>query len=295
MNNASLYIVTVLIWGSTWLAIEFQLGVVPAEVSVFYRYALAAAILFAWCAVKRLRLRFSWRAHGQFALLGLLMFSINYLFAYHGQRYLDSALMAVAFSTLVWMNIINSRIFFGARTGRTVLIGAALGIIGMGLMFAPAIGEASLSDATLIGALMGVAGTYSASLGNMAAQKAQHMQLPIVQSNAWGMAYGAMINGIIALAAGSEFVYEPTLEYTASLIYLALFGSVIAFGAYLTLLGRIGASRAGYITILFPLVAILLSVLFEDLKLTPVMLSGMALVLIGNYLVMRRTAQAVKT
>ncbi|MEM7082343.1 MAG: EamA family transporter [Pseudomonadota bacterium] len=288
MNTASLYLTAVIIWGSTWLAIEYQLGVVPPEVSVFYRYLIAAAVLFGWCLFRQIPMRFDLKAHSRFALLGLMLFSLNYLLTYQGQRFITSALMSIAFSTMVWLNIINLRLFFKERTGWPVVVGATLGILGMTLMFAPAVQHLTLEDDTIIGALLGLTATYLASLGNMAAQLAQREQLPIVQSNAWGMAYGALFNGLIAWVLGREFVFDPSAQYVSSLIYLAVFGSVIAFGAYLTLLGRIGAARAGYITILSPLVAIVLSVLFEDLEITGVMLAGMMMVLAGNYYVLSK-------
>ncbi len=288
--TVGLYLTCVLIWGSTWLGIEYQLGVVPAEVSVFYRYALAAVILLAWCLIKRIPMRFSPRAHIRFALLGLLMFSVNYVLTYQGQRFITSALMSIAFSTMVWLNIINMRLFFNEKTGWPVLVGATLGIIGMTLMFSPAVKELTLEDATVIGALLGIAATYIASLGNMAAELANREKLPVLQSNTWGMVYGAAFNGLIALALGREFSFEPTVGYVGSLVYLALFGSAIAFGAYLTLIGRIGPAKASYITILSPLVAIGLSFLFEDMRFSWVMIAGIVMVLAGNYFVLSRRA-----
>ncbi len=293
-STAALYVIAVLIWGSTWLGIEYQLGIVPAEVSVFYRYLLAASILFTWCLFKRIPMRFNLRAHSRFALLGLLLFCLNYLLTYQGQRYITSALMSIAFSTMVWLNIINMRLFFGQRTGWSVLVGATLGIIGMTLMFSPAVKELTFEDATVIGAMLGIVATYIASLGNMASHLAHKDQLPVLQSNAWGMAYGAVFNGLIAFALGREFNFDPSLTYVGSLIYLALFGSVIAFGAYLTLLGRIGPAKAGYINLLSPLVAIALSTLFEDMQFSWAMIAGITMVLAGNFFVLRRRSQERK-
>ena len=146
MSNRLLYLVTVLIWGSTWIAIEFQLGTVAPEVSVFYRYLLAATLLFAWCRVRGLRLRFGLRAHARFASLGILLFSVNYILAYDAQQYITSALSALAFSTMVWMNIINARIFFGIRAGWRVIAGSVLGVGGIAFLFLPQIGHYSLAD-----------------------------------------------------------------------------------------------------------------------------------------------------
>jgi drug/metabolite transporter (DMT)-like permease len=287
MSNLALYIVTVAVWGTTWIAIEFQLGVVAPEVSVFYRYVLATAVLFAWCQLRGLRLRFSLHAHRRFLLLGLLLFCLNYVMTYYAQQYITSALSAIAFSTMLWMNILNARMFFGVRAGSRVLAGAALGVIGIGVLFMPQIGELSFSDATFLGTAICVVGAYIASLGNMVSQQAQTEGLPIIQSNAWGMMYGAILTGGIAAAQGLQFNFDSSPSYLVSLLYLAMFGSVIAFGAYLTLLGRIGAHRAGYAMVMFPVVALVISFFFEGLEPKPSIFTGIVLVIAGNLLILK--------
>ena len=291
MSNLLLYVVTVLVWGTTWIAIEFQLGEVAPEVSVFYRYALASFILFAWAAYRRMQLRFDRRAHLRFAALGALLFSLNYIVAYYAQVYITSALTAIAFSAMLWMNIAHSRIFFGTRAGLSVLGGSALGIAGILLLFLPEITAISLSDATFFGASLALLGAWFASLGNMVSQAAQQRALPIVQSNAWGMLYGAGITGLIALLTGQPFNFDASPAYILSLGYLSIAGSIIAFGAYLTLLGRIGAHKAGYAMVMFPVVAIVISVFFEGLVLTPSIMAGIVLVLLGNFLILRTRDQ----
>ncbi len=291
MNNFVLYGLTVLIWGSTWFAIEFQLGVVAPEVSLLYRYSAASLMLFAWSRFRGLRLRFALRDHGWFFLLGLLLFGVNYIIAYRSQIYITSALAAIAFSSMVWMNIINARLFFGAKAGRGVLVGAVLGIIGMYFLFAPQISEASFTDGVFFGFFLALLSALIASFGNMVSQSMQKAALPIVQSNAWGMFYGALITGVIALASGQEFIFEWTLGYVSSLAYLSVFGSIVAFGAYLTLLGRIGANRAGYAMVMFPVVALILSTLFEGLEISATTIIGTSFVLAGNLFVLR-TRQA---
>ena len=287
MSNRLLYLVTVLVWGSTWIAIEYQLGTVAPEVSVFYRYLLAAALLFAWCRVRGLKLRFGVRAHASFILLGTLLFSVNYILAYNAQHYITSALSALAFSTMVWMNIINARVIFGTRVGWRVIAGSSLGVAGIALLFLPQIGDFSLTDATFYGASLAVLGAFLASLGNMVSQSAQNDRLPVVQTNAWAMFYGALLTAAIACWQGREFSFDLTPGYVISLAYLTLFGSIIAFGSYLTLLGRIGAHKAGYAMVMFPLVALVISVLFEDLQLSQSILAGVVLVLAGNVLILR--------
>lgn len=295
MNNTALYGLTVLIWGSTWFAIEFQLGVVAPEISLVYRYAGAALLLFAWCRMRGLRLRFAARDHGWFVLLGLLLFGINYILAYRAQIYITSALTAIAFSTMLWMNIINARLFFGIRAGRRVLFGALLGVAGILTLFAPQIGEVAFTDTVFIGSLLAVLSAIVASFGNMVSQASQKRKLPVLQSNAWGMFYGAFFSAGLALANGQSFSFEWSYSYVGSLVYLTVFGSIIAFGAYLTLLGRIGAHKAGYAMVMFPVVALVLSTLFEGLEIDASIVAGTALVLAGNLFVLDTRRAASRT
>lgn len=280
--NLLLYIVAVLIWGSTWLAIEFQLGVVAVEVSLAYRYFAAAAIAFAWCRFAGYRLRFDRRAHGYFLMMGAFLFGLNYIAAYTAQIYITSALNAIGFSAMVWLNIINARIFLGSHIARSTIVGAALGIAGILVIFWPEMQDVSMSDRVFIGACLSLTGALLASLGNVIAQAAQRKKLPVMPSTAWSMLYGALLNTGIAAAQGKPFNFDPSPAYVVTLIFLAVLGSVVAFGCYLTLLGRIGADRAGYSMIMIPIVALILSALFEGLELKPHILIGVALALAGN-------------
>jgi drug/metabolite transporter (DMT)-like permease len=297
VSNALLYAITVLVWGSTWLAIEFQLGVVAPEVSVVYRYAGASLLLFAWSRLRGLNLAFGVREHGRFFLLGMLLFGLNYILTYRAQIYISSALTAIVFTSIVWLNILNARLFFGIRAGRRVIIGALLGVAGIVTLFAPQVSELTMSDTVVYGCMLAGLAALIASLGNMVSQSSQKGGLPVVQSNAWGMFYGMVITALIAVYRGDDFVFDWSPGYVGSLLYLTVFGSVIAFGAYLTLLGRIGAHKAGYAMVLFPVVALALSALFEDMKIDATVVAGTVLVLTGNVFVLnarvrrgRRTA-----
>jgi len=294
VSDLALYVITVLIWGSTWFAIEFQLGSVDPAVSIVYRYALGAALLMGWVAARRLPMRFSGAAHGWFALLGLCLFCVNYLLAYHAQVYITSALSAVAFSSLLWMNILLSRLLYGTRAGARVLVGAALGIAGILILFVPRIDIVSFDDNVLLGSVLAMSGAFVASCGNMVSLRMQARALPVLQSNAWGMTYGAALTALYTALSGKAFTFDVSPGYVVSLFYLSIFGSVIAFGAYLTLLGRIGAHKAGYAVVMFPVVAMILSILFEDLSLDPAILIGMVLVAVGNVFVLKGTRRRGK-
>ena len=291
MSNAFLYVVTVLIWGSTWFAIEFQLGVVEPEVSVVYRYVMASMILFIYCKYKKLSLVFDVKTHGWFAALGLLLFCLNYIMTYRAQVHITSALAAIIFSSMLWMNMGLARVVFGTRSAPKVIVGACLGIVGIVIIFAPQVEEVTLTDGVFYGMVLALAGAFSASCGNMVSQAAQKRSLPVVESNTWGMFYGALITAAVALLSGHEFSFDATFTYIVSLAYLAIFGSVVAFGAYLTLLGRIGAHKAGYATVMFPVVALLLSMAFEGLRLNASIIGGTTLVLVGNLLVLKKGNQ----
>lgn len=287
MSNWFLYAVTVLVWGSTWIAIEFQLGTVAPEVSIFYRYLLASGLLFSWCRYRGLKLQFSLRAHGNFLMLGVLLFSLNYITAYYAQLYITSAMTAIAFSMMVWMNIVNARIFFGTRAGWRVIGGSVLGVIGIAVLFLPQVEQFTFSDMTLYGAGIAALGAFLASLGSMVSQASQKDGLPIIQSNAWGMFYGSLLTALIAVWQGKAFHFDTSPEYVISLLYLTVFGSIVAFGSYLTLLGRIGAHKAGYAMVMYPVVALCLSVLFEGLELSNEIIAGVVLVLAGNVFILR--------
>jgi drug/metabolite transporter (DMT)-like permease len=259
---------------------------VAPEVSIVYRYAGASLLLFAWSRIRGLQLAFSLQHHVRFFLLGMLLFGLNYILAYRAQIYISSALTAIAFSTILWMNIINARLFFGVRAGRRVLFGALLGVAGIFTLFAPQVSGFTFSDSILYGSMLAVFGALVASFGNMASQSAQKTGLPVIQSNAWGMLYGAVITGLISVYQGHKFVFDWSPGYVGSLLYLTIFGSIVAFGAYLTLLGRIGAHKAGYAMVMFPVVALILSAAFEGLEIDGPVIVGTLLVLAGNLFVL---------
>ncbi|MFK8012969.1 MAG: DMT family transporter [Marinicellaceae bacterium] len=286
MKNSILYTLTVLIWGSTWFAIEFQLGEVAVEVSLFYRFGLAAMIMWGYCLWKRIPLSFSLKNHGYIVLLALGNFSANYTILYYAQNYLNSAMTSIAFSTLLLMNIINTRLFFGKPIAKRIYAGALMGLIGIVTLFWNDINSINLSKGTLWGLILALIGALVASFGNMISVRNSNSNLNIFAVNAWGMSYGSILLMVFALFNGSPFNFSTEPSYVISLLYLALFGSVIAFATYFSLLKSMGAEKASYLIILFPIVAVILSSFFEGFKLTENIIIGFILVLIGNAIVL---------
>jgi drug/metabolite transporter (DMT)-like permease len=291
-NILFLYGATVIIWGTTWLAIKFQLGSVDPMVSVLYRFIVAALILFLYCKLRGLKMRFRPRDHIFMALQGLVLFSINYWLIYLAEVHLTSGLVAVIFSSIVFMNMVNGAVLLGSPIRSTVVLGGAIGVLGIVLVFWPQLISFSLSDKSALSLLLSIVSTFMASLGNIISARHQQNNLPVIQTNAYGMAYGAGIIGVLSVASGKTFSFEMTLPYVGSLFYLSLFGTVIAFGCYLKLIGKIGADRAAYATMLFPIVALGISTFYEGYQWAPHNVIGMGVVLIGNWLVLNKRALA---
>lgn len=288
MDNLSLYLVTVLIWGSTWLVIKFQLGLISPVVSVAWRFALASLILLLYALCRRKPLRFPARDHGWLALQGILMFGLNYIGVYLSEQYLTSGLVAVVFSLAVFMNAVGMRLFFAVPIRATAALAATLGVTGVALIFGRELLAAANAGVELRGVLLALAATAFASLGNMVATRNHRSALPVLQANAWSMLYGAAFVAGVALVSGQRFRFDDSWPYIASLLFLAVFGSAVAFGAYLTLLGRIGAHRAAYTTVIIPIVALLLSTAFEHLHWHVQTFGGVAACVAGTTLALWR-------
>ena len=287
-NSVTLYLSSVLIWGSTWFAIKFQLGVVAAEVSLGYRFGVAAVLLLLFCVLSGRSLKYSARQHGFIALQGLFLFSSNYLVFYWATGLLTSGIVALMFSTVILMNIVNGALFMRSQVRPRVILGAGFGIAGIATIFWAEVSGVGDNADTWRGLWMCLLATWFASVGNIVSARNQRNAIPVIQTNAWGMTYGAVIMATYALLSGVPFNYDPSFSYSVSLLYLSVFGSILAFGCYLTLVGRIGADKAAYAAVLFPVIALGISTLFEDYQWTLRALFGIALVLLGNYIVLSR-------
>lgn len=284
MPTSLIYAIVVLIWGTTWFTIRFQLGVVAPEISLVYRFALAAACVFVFARLTGTPLRLSWRDHRLVALQGATLFCLNYWMTYLSTQYLTSGLVAVLFTSIIFFNIVNGRLILGTPIERRVLAAAAAGMFGVALLFLPEIRAAIHNPRILHGAGLALAATYVASLGNMAASRNTQAGLPVLTVNAYGMAYGAIGLAAIAALRGTPVAFDPRWPYVASLLYLSLAGTSLAFGLYLVLIRRIGASRAAYSSVLFPVVALAVSTLFEDYRWSLAAALGLAVLLAGNAL-----------
>jgi drug/metabolite transporter (DMT)-like permease len=284
--DLALFGTVVLVWGSSWLPLRLQLGVVAPEVSGVWRFAIAVAITFAWVAARGGRLRFGVADHARFATLGLALFSLNFLSAYYSAFHIKTGLIAVTFSLASVINPVMAAALGRGRLEPGVLVGAALGVTGIALLFGPEIAATEASGATALGLALALLATVFFCIGNMISAAYQASGMPLLPGNAWSMLYGMLVFAAVALVRGEPFIVEWTARYTISIGWLAVTSTVIGFAAYLTLVGRVGPSRAGYATVLVPVVALVISTLFEDYRWTLTAALGVALVLGGNAIVL---------
>lgn len=287
-----LYAATVLIWGSTWFVIRFQLNGTAEEVSVGVRFILAAVVLFGIAALRGRRLSIPREFWGMVALQGALMFCLNYLLVYPGMQYIPSGLMAVIFSLLIPANLLNERLFLRVPISPRVAVSGILGVAGVALLFWPELKNTDLFGDAAKGIALGIGAVYSASLGNIAATISTRRKLPVTAVNAWGMLLGGALSLVAAAAMGRSLSVQWDAGYAWSLLYLAVFGSAVAFTCYLLLIERIGSSRAAYSSVLLPVVALLISTVFEGFVWTVAGVVGLAIALAGNVLAL--TAKQAK-
>ena len=294
MNNFFLFLITLFCWSPTWYIIKFQLGYVDPLVSVFYRFLAASIIIFIYLIYKNKNLKFSLNYHMWFLFFGVCLYSINYVFFYLSNTYLISAFPAIVFSTVVIMNILGEAFYFKKKPSLKTLIGATIGMIGILIIFNNEILNFDLKNGTHIGLFLALLGTFSASTGNMIHQRNLNNNFPLVETIAYAMLYGSLITLLITQIKGTELLFEYSFSYIASLIYLSTVGSIFAFIFYLKLLERVGAGRAGYVGVVMPVLALLISTLFEGLKWQTDLIIGLPILILGAVLVINQNIKVIK-
>ncbi len=279
-----LYGLLVFGWSTSWLPLKYQLGVVAPEVSILWRFIIAASLGFIIAKILKAPLSFTWRNHVRFAAMGVFIFSTNFTLFYYASAYVASGLLAVVFSTASLMNILLIALLNRTRPPALQLLSALIGLMGVGLIFWP---ELSVSPDALPALLLCIVGTLSFCTGNLVSAHVQKSDISVISSNCWGMFYGCFVLSFYAYMLGNPFIFDNSVIYISGLLWLAVFSSVIAFFCYLTLVGRIGAGKAGYATVVFPVFALLISTLFEGYEFGWLAGSGILLVITGNVMILK--------
>ena len=291
MNNLILFISTLICWSPTWYLIKFQFGVVDPLISIFYRFLIASAIVFIFLILLKKKLSFNLNQHLWFLLLGVTLFSLNYIFFYLANTYLISGIVTIAFSTILIMNILGERIYFNIKSSKQTLIAAGFGIIGILIIFEKELLNFKVEDKTHIGIILSFIATFWASTGNLIHQKNFKDKIPFIQSIAYGMFYGSIFTLIVAKFRGAELIFDYSFSYISSLLYLAIIGSVVAFYLYLKLLESIGSARAGYMGVVMPIIALIISTIFEGLQWTNNLIFGLPVLILGCVLILNQKSK----
>lgn len=288
LDNSILFLLPALIWGSTWLVIKFQLGVVDPVFSVSYRFLFAGIILLVLSIFKKLKLKFSLKEHLFILIQGACLFGLNYWLVYMAELTLTSGLVAVIFSLIVFTNMIFSALVLKSKITWQILVGGVLAILGTALIFKKEFMGISEKAGVIWALTLCFISLLLASLGNIISGYNQKNKLPVIQTNAFGMLYGSVLLFFVGIFKGAPVIFDFSSAYILSMMYLTIFGSVIAFTAYLKLLGKIGPSKSAYIVVIVPILSMILSTIFEDYQWQRSVFIGMPVLIIGNLVAMNK-------
>ena len=290
-RNFIAFVIVSLIWGGTWLVIRDQIASVPASWSISYRFVIAALGMFALAALRREPLLLAPGGLRWAALLGLFQFTLNFAFVYNAEAYITSGLVAVMFALLVVPNAVLGRIFLHQPITGAFVLGSLIAAIGVALLFAH---EWRSSPATLqqvlLGAGLTVGGILSASAANITQAMEGAKKQPFLALLAWAMTIGVLINTVFALVTAGPPQFDPRPSYTMGILFLGLAGSVVTFPLYYGLVRKVGAGKAAYSSVIVPVVAMILSTLFEGFVWGPLPAAGAVVTLVGMVVAMRGRA-----
>jgi drug/metabolite transporter (DMT)-like permease len=282
------FAIITLIWGSTWLVIKTQLGVVPPSWSVAWRFLLGGTVMLAMCLVTGRSLRIGWRGHGFAVFVAAMQFVLNFNLVYRAEQHLPSGLVALSFALLLVPNALLSALFLGQRTTLRFAIGSLIGLTGVGLMVARDLVMPGADPAAiLLGLALAFGGVLSASVANVMQASPLGRSLPLEGGLAWSMAYGGVFNAIIAWWLAGPPVIDWSPAYLAGVAYLGIVASAVAFSLYYALIRGLGAGKAAYNGVVVPVVAMALSTVFEAYVWTPLAVAGGALAMVGLVVALR--------
>jgi drug/metabolite transporter (DMT)-like permease len=290
-RTAAQFVSLSIIWGTTWLVIKLQLGVVDPSWSVAYRFLLAGGLLLAWCGASGQPLAVPRAGWGFLALFATLQFVLNFNFIYRAELHIPSGLPAVAFALLMVPNAILAFLFLGMRVSRRFVAGSAIAILGVGMLFANELRLPEDPAAVTLGLLLTGAAMLSASTANVMQATARARTLPPLAGLGWAMLFAGALNALLALAMAGPPAFDPRPQYWLGLLMLGGLASALAFALYFDLIRRIGPAEAAWIGIPIPIVAMALSTLFEGYRWTGLAVAGAAVSLIGLAIALKPPAR----
>ena len=282
------FAIITLIWGSTWLVIKTQLGVVPPSWSVAWRFLLGGSVMLATCLATGRTLRIGWRGHGFAVLVALMQFVLNFNLVYRAEQHLPSGLVALSFALLLVPNAVLSALFLGQRTSLRFAIGSLIGLAGVAMIVARDLAMPGANPAAILfGLALAFGGVLSASVANVMQASRTGRSLPLEGGLAWSMAYGGLFNAIVARAIDGPPMIDTSPAYLAGLAYLGIVASAVAFRLYYTHIRGLGAGKASDNSVVVPVVAMALSTVFEAYVWTPLAVAGAVLAMVGLVIALR--------
>ena len=291
-SNLLLFLGALFFWSATWSVIGLtQVNIdLDPTISVFIRFIIAGLIILIFVALTKRNLIFSIKDHLYFFVLGIFLYSGNYIFFYNSNIYLPSNIPATVFCLLTIFNILGERFIFNKPITTLTLFGATLGITGIAIIFFKDFLSFNLNSGTTLGLLFALLATLSASIGNLIAiYNKRNFNIPLLQNVAFAMIYGALVALIVSFIKGAEF-YIPlkNLSYLLGQAYLIIFGSIISFLCYIRFIEKESATKGGYIGVIMPILALIIAMIFEDVKPDIYFLIGLPLALFGLILILKQ-------
>jgi drug/metabolite transporter (DMT)-like permease len=286
LSNGQLFALAVLIWGTTWHAIVYQVAAGTPELGVTLRFALAGLIVLGVARLRGDAVRQPPAMHARFALQGAFMYSLSYLCVYHAERHVPSGLVAVGYSASPLLAGVGAFLLWRAPLTRRFVAGGLVGMAGVALIFWPELGATGARPQAALGIGFTAAAVVLSALGSLATSRNAHHGAPFWPAFGWSMLYGSLLSALTLVQQPQVLPTAPS--WWLSLAYLALAGSVVAFAAYLTLQDRLGPGKASTIGVMTPVLALGVSTAFEGYRPDTFTAAGVALAIAGNAMMLRR-------
>lgn len=287
IRNWQLFAICVGVWSTTWYAITYQVGLTAPEVGVALRFFLAGTVVLVWCAISGRPLALGHREHAMLALQGCFLYGVSYVCVYNAEKHLVSGIVAIGFSASPLVTGLGAWALFGLGLSWRFLVGGALGVSGVAMIFWPELARAQVSEGAALGALFTVTAVGLSAVGSLTASRNRTFNIPFWPAMGWGMLYGALASAVVAFLQGASFVLPAVASWWLALLYLSLAGSVLTFACFLTLQDRLGPGPTGTIGVMTPLLALALSVVLEAYRPSLLAACGAALAITGNFLMLK--------
>ena len=276
------FIIFTAIWGSTWIVIRDQLGVVPPQWSVTYRFVIATAAMAAVAIAKGHDLRPGRSGVIVALVLGFTQFCVNFNAVYLAERHITSGVVATVFALLMIPSSLLAWAFLGQRPNARFVLSSIVAVGGIALLFVNELRQDAAGNGQIIAGIgLTLIGMLGASIANVVQARPEVRRFPLFALLTWAMAAGTLIDAAAAFVVAGPPVLDARPGYWLGLVYLAIPASVLTFSLYYPVVRKIGPAKAAYSSVLVPIIAMGFSTWLEDYRWTPLTIAGAMLALGG--------------